>query len=483
MLSVCLLSSLAAHAQSHVDNPFVGATNYLNKDYATNIDSSIAKVNDSALAAKMQTVKSYPTFVWLDSIGAIYGGDRNAGLLGLKDHLDAALAQKKSGTPITIGLVIYDMPGRDCHALSSNGELALTQDGLTRYKSEYIDVIAGILADPKYQDLRIVDIVEPDSLPNLVTNLDTPACGQAYSSGIYEAGIKYAINKLHAIPNTYNYADIGHSGWLGWDNNLSKTIPLYTRIFQDTTAGIASLDGFATNTANATPISEPNLPDSSMNVGGQPIRSSKFYQWNPIFTESDYVQKLYNNFVSAGWPSNIGFVIDTSRNGWGGASRPTSASGSDINSYVDSGRVDKRTARGNWCNVSGAGIGMPPTAAPAPHIDAYAFIKEPGVSDGSSKYIPNNQGKGFDKMCDPGYTTPDGVLTGALPDSPISGAWFHNQFVMLVQNAYPAITGTSGGGTSGGGTSGGGTSGGGTSGGGTSGGGTSGGGTSGGGTS
>lgn len=42
-------------------------------------------------------------------------------------------------------------------------------------------------------------------------------------------------------------------------------------------------------------------------------------------------------------------------------------------------------------------------------------------------------------MCDPTYTTADNVLTGALAGAPISGAWFHNQFVELVNNAYPVI--------------------------------------------
>lgn len=42
-------------------------------------------------------------------------------------------------------------------------------------------------------------------------------------------------------------------------------------------------------------------------------------------------------------------------------------------------------------------------------------------------------------MCDPTYTTADGVLSGAMPGAPISGAWFHNQFVALVNNAYPDI--------------------------------------------
>jgi cellulose 1,4-beta-cellobiosidase len=42
-------------------------------------------------------------------------------------------------TPCTdiLGLVIYDLPGRDCAAKASNGELASGQ--LSRYQTEYID--------------------------------------------------------------------------------------------------------------------------------------------------------------------------------------------------------------------------------------------------------------------------------------------------------------------------------------------------------
>ncbi|AZK87434.1 1,4-beta-cellobiosidase [Xanthomonas oryzae pv. oryzae] len=439
LLTGALLVPVAASAQSHVDNPFVGASGYVNPDYSKEVDSSIVKVKDVQLKAKMQVVKSYPTYVWLDSIDAIYGGSRNAGRLSLQGHLNAALAQKKANTPITVGLVIYDMPGRDCHALASNGELPLTQAGLQRYKTEYIDVIASTLANPKYKGLRIVNIIEPDSLPNLVTNQSTPACGQASSSGIYEAGIKYALDKLHAIPNVYNYMDIGHSGWLAWRSNMTPAISLYTRVVQGTAAGLASADGFITNTANYTPLHEPNLPNPDLTIGGQPISSSTFYQWNSVFDESTYAEVLYNAFVGAGWPSKIGFLIDTGRNGWGGSARPTSASGNDVNTYVNSGRVDRRLHRGNWCNQSGAGIGMPPTAAPGGHIHAYVWGKGGGESDGSSKYIPNKQGKGFDRYCDPTYTTPDGTLTGALPNAPIAGTWFHAHFVQLVTNAYPAI--------------------------------------------
>jgi hypothetical protein len=71
---------------------------------------------------------------------------------------------------------------------------------------------------------------------------------------------------------------------------------------------------------------------------------------------------------------------------------------------VDDSRVDRRIHAGNWCNQSGAGIGARPQAAPASGFDAYVWIKPPGESDGSSREIDNDEGKRFDRMCDPTYT-------------------------------------------------------------------------------
>jgi cellulose 1,4-beta-cellobiosidase len=51
------------------------------------------------------------------------------------DRLEPAL----EGVPCDeiLGVVIYDLPGRDCAALASNGELAVGE--VERYKTEYID--------------------------------------------------------------------------------------------------------------------------------------------------------------------------------------------------------------------------------------------------------------------------------------------------------------------------------------------------------
>ncbi|MDI9830765.1 glycoside hydrolase family 6 protein [Streptomyces sp. KAU_LT] len=436
----------AAAAEAHVDNPFAGATFYVNPDYAELVDTSIAQTSDATLKAKMEKVKSYPTAVWMDRIAAVHGGEDNAGRKSLADHLDLALAQKKPGQPITATFVVYDLPGRDCAALASSGELPLTQAGLDRYKSEYIDVIANVMKDPKYQDIRITTVIEPDSLPNLVTNTSDPECAQAKSSGLYVKGVQYALDKLHAIPNVYTYLDYAHSGWLGWDNNLTQTVQQYTEVARGTSAGLSSVDGLITNVANYTPLEEPFLTDPDKSVGGNPVKSGKFYEWNPNFDEVDFTRNVHRALVSAGWPASTGLVIDTSRNGWGGAARPTAVSTStNLDTYVSESKADRRAHRGLWCNTSGAGLGEPPQAAPSghsdSHLDAFLWVKPPGESDGASKDIPNEEGKHADPMCDPDYTASNAGnnKTGALPDAPLAGHWFHNQFLMLVRNAYPAV--------------------------------------------
>ncbi len=135
----------------------------------------------------------------MDRIGAITGTAANGTkiAMSLREHLDTASAQKLPGKPITFLMLVYNLPNRDCHALASNGEIP--HGSIERYKTEYIDPIAEIFSDPKYADIRIVAVIEPDSLPNLVTNLSTPACALAKSSGEYVEGVQYALDKLHQM--------------------------------------------------------------------------------------------------------------------------------------------------------------------------------------------------------------------------------------------------------------------------------------------
>jgi len=388
-------------------------------------------------------VSSNPTAVWLDRIAAINGTTDSGsnGSMGVAAHLDAALAQGAG----YIQLVIYDLPGRDCAALASNGELG--PNDLPRYKSEYIDPIAAIEGNAKYKNLRIINVVEIDSLPNLITNTSgqagaTAMCDTMKSNGGYVNGIAYALQKLGAIGNVYNYLDAAHHGWIGWSSNFKPTADL---MYQTAVASgsVNNVTGFITDTANYSALTEPYF-NINTSVNGTSVRQSKWVDWNDYVDELTFAQAFRNQLVADGFSSSIGMLIDTSRNGWGGSARPTKASTStDVNTFVNESRIDRRIHAGNWCNQSGAGLGERPKAAPAAGIDAYVWVKPPGESDGSSSLIPNNEGKGFDRMCDPTYTgnaRNGNSMSGALPNAPISGAWFSAQFQQLMANAYPPLS-------------------------------------------
>jgi cellulose 1,4-beta-cellobiosidase len=413
-----------------LDNPFENAQWYVDPIWS---GKAQAETGGSRIAG-------YNTAVWMDRIGAITPPD---GSFGLRDHLDAALDQNAN----VIQIVVYDLPNRDCHALASNGELKQTAEDTARYRTEYVDVIASIFSDPKYQALRIIAIIEPDSLPNLVTNLDDPDCAAANQGPYgYVPNTQYTLGKFYPIRNVYSYVDIGHSGWLGWDDNFAEGVTLIGNAIKGATGGVNSIAGFVSNTAGYTPLYEPFL-DSVTQFGSTPTRQASFYEWNPYFSEVGFVQAWRTRMIAAGFPSTIGMLVDTSRNGWGGPNRPSAVSTSTVlDTFVNESRIDRRTHRGNWCNQRG-GIGARPTVAPAAGIDAYVWVKPPGESDGAASlelsYDPQDPAKGFDRMCDPTYNYNPGagsnVDTGALPNAPVAGRWFREAFQLLMNNAYPPL--------------------------------------------
>jgi cellulose 1,4-beta-cellobiosidase len=411
-----------------VDNPYAGAQVYVNPDWSA-----------KATQGGGSSIADQPTFVWMDRIAAING---TTGARGLRAHLDTALDQGAN----LFQVVIYNLPGRDCAALASNGELGATELG--RYQSEYIDPIAEILGDPAYANLRIVAVIEIDSLPNIITNVDprptaTPQCNTMKANGNYQKGVGYALGALGALPNVYNYIDIGHHGWLGWDDNFQPFANLVmSEVVNNNGAGPEDVHGFVSNVANYGVLDEEHF-DANTSIGGRPVReTSKWVDWNRYVDEVSYAQ-AYGQLFSQRFGRRISMLIDTSRNGWGGADRPDGPSSStDGHTYVEESRIDRRIHTGNWCNQSGAGIGERPAASPESGIDAYVWVKPPGESDGSSREIPNDEGKGFDRMCDPTYEgnpRNGNNPPGSLPDAPLSGHWFQAQFTELLQNAYPPL--------------------------------------------
>jgi hypothetical protein len=90
-------------------------------------------------------------------------------------------------------------------------------DGLKEYRETYIDPFAEVLE--RFTDrVPVVLVIEPDSLPNLVTNMadkrpsNFRGCHQETKIS-YEKGVKYAVEKL-GTTGAELYVDAGHGGWL-----------------------------------------------------------------------------------------------------------------------------------------------------------------------------------------------------------------------------------------------------------------------------
>ena len=114
VLATPVASGAGLQAQAKLDNPYAGAKAYVNPEWS----------KQAAAEPGGSKVSNQPTGVWLDRIAAINGAN---GSMGLRAHLDAALAQGAN----LVQLVVYDLPGRDCAALASNGELG--PNDLPRY--------------------------------------------------------------------------------------------------------------------------------------------------------------------------------------------------------------------------------------------------------------------------------------------------------------------------------------------------------------
>ncbi|KAG6907255.1 Beta-glucosidase cel3A [Tephrocybe rancida] len=347
---------------------------YLTPFYANEVTAAAAAISDSTQKAKALKVASIPTFTWFDVI---------AKTSTLGTYLaDASAKGKASGTKYLVQIVVYDLPDRDCAALASNGEFSIANDGLNKYKT-YIDQLVAQIK--QYPDVRVVAVIEPDSLANLVTNLNVSKCSGAQTA--YKAGVTYAMQQLNTV-GVYMYLDAGHAGWLGWSANLSPAAQLFTQLYKD--AGSPSfVRGLATNVANYNALTAAS-PD--------PIT-----QGNSNYDEIHYINALAPLLTSGGFPAH--FIVDQGR----------------------SGVQNIRSQWGDWCNVLGAGFGTHPTLSTGSSlIDAIVWVKPGGECDGTS----NTSAARYDAHCG---------LSDAAPNAPEAGTWFQSYFETLVKNANPAL--------------------------------------------
>lgn len=330
----------------------------------------------------------FSTFVWLSDSSTV---DQQAST-ALKI---ARVANPRDGRAPTVQFVVYDLPDRDCSAGASSGEWTSANNGLSNYKTKFIDHIANWI--DAFPDVRVIIALEPDALPNLVTNAGVPLCAGAKST--YIAGIQYAISRFSEFPNVALYLDSGNSGWIGWGGNQAGAAQLISQVLAGVPNNATSaVKGVSINVSNYGPNLIPNITDFS-------DPALKNLQWNPGWDNIHFAQTYGQQLSNVGAPNH--FLVDTSRNGV-----------FPIPNHTD-----------NWCNIIGAGLGARPGLAnvtSAPNIDGFGWIKTPGQSDGISN-----------------TTSPRYVSNCAAPDAmvpaPEAGLWFHDYMVMLAKNAVPAL--------------------------------------------
>jgi cellulose 1,4-beta-cellobiosidase len=388
-----LLAAILAIGLAAAQNPYSGKTVYVQQAYVAEVQTSInAHPSQAALLKKYQNV---PVFYWIDSMKRIQN---------LTTVMDGALAQaQQSGQKVVVQIIIYDVPDRDCAALASNGEIVCADSactaGINTYKQNYIAPIMNILSNSKYAELTIVALIEPDSLPNLATNLNEPKCQQAQTA--YMTCIPYAIQQLGTLSNVYQYIDAAHGGWLGWPNNMQQFTQIIKQVL--TTAGNPSnVRGFASNTANYQPL-------GSISDNSDPCNLES--QYNSCVNEAKYIQFMSQQMATVGITGK-GYITDTSRNG--------------VPDCRHSATEDCGGPCCEWCNIANSGFGnFPSTSTSATGLtilDSFVWAKVPGESDGTS----NTSAPNYDAHCG---------SDESVPNAPQAGQWFDSFFLMLAQNA------------------------------------------------
>jgi len=405
-------------------NPFQDHVFYVNPSFQAELTSSIQTATGD-VKLNLQKMMNTSSAYWIDTKDKIKGKNDTLTVEGILEN-----ASQLTPVPL-VTLIVYDLPNRDCHALASNGEICCVYEkdgrcdyeatgscehGIDEYKTTYIDPLVEIISN--YQDhVPIVLIIEPDSLPNLITNKGDPRCGNPATTRAYHAGISYAIQQLSLkTPKTTLYLDASHGGWLGWVNNLQSYLDLVFELELD-----EHIRGFSTNVANYQSLGIPCpsydwcLEEKHRDDDCCADPCDLLSQYNPANNEYNFASALYNLSVVSKPSFQPSFIIDTGRNGVS----------------------DMRKDCSNWCNIRNAGIGrFPTTDTDSTIIDAFLWLKTPGESDGCTQYLPDSpvqtQCPRYDAMCG----SPDSIGSrDGEPRCPEAGHWFDYQVKQLAQNA------------------------------------------------
>jgi endoglucanase len=255
--------------------------------------AAVAKVNGHRYqAAVLRQIARTPSGIWLAGESYDMREARQVTLAAARDH----------AIPV---IVAYNLPDRDaCGRLST-----APRRTASAYK-QWINQLAVAIGTGDD-----IVIVEPDGLPDIVRGCLSPAQARE-RYGL----LRYAMQRLGALPRARVYLDAGNPGMFGDPAQLVGPLER---------AGIRYGRGFSANVSN--------------------------FQWTAdVVTWSQQLEHALGG--------RVGAVIDTSRNGNGPYTGPDAP---------------------QWCNPPGRALGPAPRLNPGPAgIDAYLWIKDPGASDG-----------------------------------------------------------------------------------------------------
>ena len=375
-------------------NPFAGKDFYANPYYSSEVYTLAMPSLAASLKPAASAVAKVGSFVWMDTMSKIPL---------LETYLADIKTKNAAGAKLMANFVVYDLPDRDCAALASNGELKIDDGGVEKYKTQYIDKIAAIIK--KYPDVKVNLAIEPDSLANMVTNMNVQKCSRA--APYYKDLTAYALKTLN-LANVDMYLDGGHAGWLGWPANIGPAAKLYAEVYK-AAGSPRAVRGIVTNVSNYNAFRVSTCPS--------------YTQGNSNCDEERYINAFAPLLKAEGFPAH--FIVDQGRSG----KQPTG-----------------QQEWGDWCNAQGAGFGTRPTTNTGnDNVDAIVWVKPGGevrnIPFKSPLFLQPLTHFQSDGTSDPTAARYDGFCgkSSAMKPAPEAGTWFQAYFEMLLKNANPPL--------------------------------------------
>jgi endoglucanase len=380
-------------------------------------------------ALQIVAMESFPRVVWVYKSTPSAAGSLVAGTL--------ARAQQQRAVPV---FALYAIPGADC-----SGYTATSAQNIAVYE-DWIDAIARAIGDRK-----AVVLLEPDGLASMPADCgyDPAVVDVAQATADRYTELNYAVSRLEAGPRTLVYLDAGHSAWHAVSDMTIRLV----------NAGVTQTQGFFSNQGNFqftdretkfdTWISECvafgiNPNDGGWRLGHFDWCASQYYSplgpvdFNNIATWI-YTDEWFQQNLGTAVPT-VHFLIDTS----GNAEGPFNTAVYENPPFNQTAATAQTLNNGEWCNSPRTGLGFRPTVnTGVPLLDAYVWIKSPGVSDGTCNAENSTRAWDYSLYTQSGWPTDAAgqatfdPLWGLV--DPVANTWFPQMALEQAKLASPPL--------------------------------------------